>query len=172
MWRHTRRWLAVLLVGSGLLLLGCMLDDSVGLPEYDETRTGDATSRIGCKAYVSTVSPSSCIEYEYAADRCLRIRHIDTPFNCCPESMGADVEVNGAYITITLWQEFGPLGGCTCLCLFDMEYEVRDLPMGTYILDINEAYTMGEKIRTTLVLDGPAGGTRCWERTGYPWVGF
>ena len=124
----------------------------------------------GSAASSSTPANQSCISYEYDGSGVLAINHENAGFNCCPDKFLIDVNLEGNTITITESETLDQ-GGCDCLCLFDLEFWVVNLPPGEYHLVFDEPYVYPymEPLDFTLDLTGPASGTHCVERTNYPW---
>ena len=84
----------------------------------------------------------------------------------------ANQEINIENLTITI-TEIDSLdnGGCFCLCLFDVNYKITNLPPGQYRVVFEEPY----KIESDPVLDitidliSSPSGDHCVPRTQYPW---
>jgi hypothetical protein len=115
-----------------------------------------------------TVPPTqSCISYEYDGEGILSVYRANAGFNCCPERLYVNVSQDGNTITVTEQEilEFGY--GCACLCLFDLEFLIANLPPGQYDLVIEELYAEG--ITIPLDLTSATSGEHCVERTDYPW---
>jgi hypothetical protein len=109
-----------------------------------------------------------CIEYEYFEDNILALRHINAGFNCCPEEITADITIEGDVITITE-HEAGAF--CDCSCLFDVSYEIRYLPPGTYTIRVVELYLIpgDEPLEFTADLESYPYFRYCVDRNHYPW---
>ena len=60
---------------------------------------------------------------------------------------------------------------CDCLCLYDMEFMVDNLPVGQYLIKIEEPYLGPDDapILTMLNLELHPTGLRCLPRSSYPW---
>jgi len=130
----------------------------------------------GCKSFdgaaLSDPIPSnqSCIEYAYDGDGTLSFTHVNAGFNCCPTYLAADFDFDGNTITITESENLEG-GGCYCLCLFDLEYEIVNLPPGEYNIVIEVPYLPSgdQPLEFIINLTAAGSGTFCVERTGYPW---
>jgi hypothetical protein len=137
---------------------------------------GTVTDVSGCKTFESGSTRSfatptqSCIQYEYDGASVLRITHVNAGFNCCPDSLGVSVHAVDGNITI---QEMEWLlsGGCHCLCLFDMTYEVPFVEPGEYTLKFNEPYVLADdnELKFTVDLVTAPTGSICVDRDRYPW---
>lgn len=129
-----------------------------------------------CKSYqlgksTAYVSPDSeCVAYEYDGLNILRLTHINTGFNCCPEPIFAEILIEPGLITIDEFEGM-ELGGCDCLCLFDVDYEIINLPPGEYTIRINGLYLLPgeEPIEFTVDLAANPSGQYCVYRGHYPW---
>lgn len=102
----------------------------------------------------------------------LVIRHVNAALNCCPVNtaiLTVDESENGINIDESM------VGGdCDCYCLFDLEFNLTELPPGTYSLTIL-CEDVGQPDPTLqLDLDELVAGEAsiqnfCFERNVYPW---
>ncbi|UCD95568.1 MAG: hypothetical protein JSU69_05825, partial [Candidatus Zixiibacteriota bacterium] len=106
----------------------------------------------------------SCLEYHYDGESFLQLRHINGRFNCCPEELLADISVNENLITIRESERLDE--GCFCLCFYDLDYEIENLPPGEYTITVIEPHLVeGEELlEFTVMLDCETGGTYCVDR--------
>lgn len=109
-----------------------------------------------------------CIEYQYDGQGTLLLRHANAGLNCCPEDFAAVVTVIDGVITI---DETPIPGFCDCLCLFNLDYAVINLPPGTYGLSVVEQCLDGDDqpLKTTIDLVSVPAGSFCLTRDHYPW---
>jgi len=142
-------------------------------PDFGEP-SGSLIHSSGCKGPLALAATSdsitadqSCIVWDYDGTGLLTLTHINAGFNCCPT---LDISVDIGAGTITLY-EVETLGECFCLCLFDLEFEIVNLPSGTYRLVAEEDYVSEgmEKIDFFMDLTQTPEGVHCVERTVYPW---
>jgi len=134
---------------------------------------GRLTGASGCKRFESTgafdVTPPNqdCVDYFYNGNNILLLTHLNAGFNCCPV-IGADIAVTDNNITIT---EKEITGLCDCLCLFDLDYEVVNLPPGVYTITVIEPYFMpgDEPLEFIVDLTEEPSGAYCVKRSHYPW---
>jgi len=155
-----------------LLILPIACNDSASGPENDNI-TGVMVAASGCKTYEmgkaagDIPADQSCILYEYAPFGKLYITHYNAGFNCCTD-VDADVSVSDGVITITE-KESGDY--CHCLCLFDIEMEISQLPAKGYTVRIIELYRNADDnpIEFTIDLDEKPTGSVCVDRDYYPW---
>lgn len=169
-------WIGLMFLTGGLVA-GCHFTTGTG-PVSSET-SGKLIYSSGCKRQLSTYTTEKtstnkdCIEYSYDAHTAvLRLTHINSGFNCCPSSVTADIEVGENSIRI---QEIESLdqGGCHCLCLFDLEYQITTLPPGEYRIILAQLYlNEGDAILQFPInlLMSPS-GRYCVNRNHYPWGG-
>ncbi len=140
----------------------------------DNTGPGDDDARYigrtGCKNLITIEefdSNQECIEYTYSGNT-LKIKHVNAGMNCCPEPMNASISVDGGIITI---DESKAANGCKCLCIFDIDYQIDNLPAGSYKLVIKPFLELGshQPLEGTIDLKKEPSGYFCAERTNYPW---
>ncbi len=73
-------------------------------------------------------------EYQYDEENGLILQHINAGFNCCSE-VSANITIGGNLITV---EETESGDFCYCLCLYDVEYRIEDLPPGEYTIKFVE----------------------------------
>jgi len=136
---------------------------------------GDLTGYEGCKEFLKGSSSDSippdqdCMEYQYDGQGVLLLKHINTGFNCCPDELFADITIEDNVITI-VEDEFLEGGGCDCICLFDVDYQISNLPPGEYTIKVYGMYLLGADIlEFTVDLASSPSGTYCVDRDHYPW---
>ena len=67
-----------------------------------------------------------------SGDGTLLIQHLNSYHNCCVP-IGHEVEIDGFTIRV---REIEPyINGCWCLCYFDVDLEISDLPPGPYSIE-------------------------------------
>ena len=130
---------------------------------------GNLTNQTTCKDYNLTGPPSNqdCIEYQYDGIQYLSLTHQNAGFNCCPE-IAINITIINRTITI---KEIELTGLCNCLCLFDLDYQIIDLPPATYTITVEEPYILPEdqKLEFTINVANSSTGSYCIERNNYPW---
>ncbi len=137
--------------------------------------SGSVVGHTGCKDFDGRLGPSSappdqdCMEWIYDGVSVLQITHVNEGLNCCPVIV-ADIWVVGDTITI---EEIDSLdnGGCYCLCLFDVDYEIVNLEPGEYRVKVIEPYVPvdQEPLEFTVDLRDMPVGSYCVYRDFYPW---
>jgi len=137
---------------------------------------GSMTGYQGCKEFRkdgaadSIPADQDCIVYQYDGEGVLLLEHVNAGFNCCPDEILADVNLQGNVITITEDESLEPGGGCDCLCLFDLDYRIDNLPPGEYTIRVYGMYLLGaEIIEFNADLGSSPSGTHCVHRDFYPW---
>ncbi|MCU0286630.1 MAG: hypothetical protein MUF15_09545 [Acidobacteria bacterium] len=117
---------------------------------------------------IQSSNADDCLEYNYDGAGNLTIKHVNCCFNCCPGTISADFTYNGNQITIT---EKESAQDCRCSCLYDLYYEIKNVPPGSHIVriiepNINETDAV---MAFTLELFSAKSGTFCVPRNHYPW---
>jgi hypothetical protein len=136
--------------------------------------SGDVTDFGTCKFMKSTANlpdppqNQDCLEYSYDGLNVLNIQHLNGAFNCCPDEIVADVSFEGNTIIIT--EDEVLTEPCYCLCLYDVGYQLTDIPPGTYVLRII-GMNLGseEPLEVTVDLNANPTGSHCVTRYIYPW---
>ncbi len=155
-----------------ILILAC--DDEPTQPSSSGIES-KLTSFTDCKSFKdnnatdSVSTGQSCIEFDYV-DSILYLTHINAGFNCCPGIITADFTIEGNTITIS---EHESMSECNCDCLYDLDLQIANLPIGTYHFIFIEPYAMepGHEIAFTINLTDSVTGIYCVNRNHYPWSG-
>ena len=113
----------------------------------------------------------TCVIYDYDGQGLLTLQHINAGFNCCPGDIIVDITINDNIIEIA---EMESQSACDCTCLYDLNIEVHYLNPGDYTIQFDEPYLPpgDEPLVFVLDLNGPASGSFCLPRSGYPWGGY
>jgi hypothetical protein len=141
------------------------------------TVVGVMLGYFGCKQPAKVSLPDStppnqdCIQYQYDGAGILLLKHVNAGFNCCPDEILGDVTITGNHITLTETESLEPSGGCFCLCLFDVDYQISDLPPGEYTITVNQLYLQPgtQTLEFTVDLVSSPSGSYCVQRDDYPW---
>ncbi len=141
------------------------------------TVVGDIVGYSGCKESAKPSFPGStppnqdCIEYQYDGEGILLLKHVNAGFNCCPDEILGEVTLTGNVIAVTENESLEISGGCDCICLFDVDYQINDLPPGEYTITVNQLYLPpgAEILEFTVDLSSSASGSSCVQRGYYPW---
>ncbi len=137
---------------------------------------GELVSASGCKprdlVASSDAIPSTqdCIEHQYLSEGTkgtLLLRHVNTAFNCCP-AYEAITYVRHDTIFI---RERETVGACHCLCLYDLDYSIKGLPLGEYRIWVSQEHLSNGDLPLDFAIDLTAStsGSHCVTRDHYPW---
>jgi hypothetical protein len=174
-------WIKRLSIVGVIICLGLMITAG-GCKKNSDAQlvpTGILLQYNGCKQFLDNASgqfdgfapgqQDDCIEYQYSETGALTLRHINGGFSCDPGEITADIVFNGNQITIT---EKESQFSADCLCLFDLDYKLVNLPPGEYTLQIIELYVDpgDQTLELTLQLFSTTSGSHCVQRTYYPWI--
>jgi hypothetical protein len=88
----------------------------------------------GCKASPTYPEPNTIIITVSGND--VTVQHIDAYYNCCLTPV---TEVVQEGFVINLYEHETGENPCYCLCYFDLETTVYDLPSGTYTINVYDA---------------------------------
>jgi hypothetical protein len=139
--------------------------------------TGVVTGHTGCLSYDKNPGDSTyqdCIDYDYDGVGTLTLKHRNAIFNCCPTYLFAHTTLVNDTLTVTEGENLEPHGGCDCICLFDVDMMIVDLPPGEYTIHVDELYIATgewdprEDIEFDVDLTSATSGSYCVERVGYP----
>lgn len=135
----------------------------------DFSECGGFSQEAYGKSAVSYDDTLSCIDYTYS-DNTLTINHFNTAFNCCPVITGT-VGFRGDTIVLNEIESFDQGGACHCLCLFDLTFEVGNLPANEYVVAVRENYLDESEAAMVFHIDltNDSSGHFCVKRDYYPW---
>jgi hypothetical protein len=145
-------------------------------PPPGEGPSGTVLGSEGCKEFQkevladSTPPDQDCIQYQYDGEGVLLLKHVNAGFNCCPDEILADITIVENVITIGEGESLED-GGCDCLCLFDVNYQISDLPPGEYTIVVHQLHLIegDEILQFTVDLVSSPSGSHCVHRDHYPW---
>jgi len=112
---------------------------------------------------------SDCIDYDYDGVGVLALTHRNVVYNCCVTEILAEFSISGNVITI-VEDEYLQYGPCDCMCFFDVDMAMVDLPPGVYTIHVDELYIPywegdpNEDIEFTVDLTSATSGSYCVER--------
>lgn len=132
--------------------------------------SGKLISHTDCKHLKSSnfENNQSCVEYIFdKQNNKLSITHINTGFNCCPDSLWCTISKTENKIII---EEFEASLGCKCNCLYDFEIELEGIEQEKYTIQFIEPYC-GEQEELIFEVDLSENitGSFCVTRIIYPW---
>ena len=137
---------------------------------------GQLTNHSSCKSIEKSAAlddprpTEGCLDWSYDGFGTLTIEHLNAGFNCCPVIL-ADIEVVGNNIIVNQIDSLDG-GGCSCLCLFDLTYEITNLQPGIYKISVFEPYLPegDAPMEVTINLATEPTGRFCLPRSQYPWI--
>ncbi len=154
----------ILFVSIALTMFSCNENSPTSNMNGEITKISDCLLKNG----LSTKAPStmSCVLYDF--DGTLHITHQNAAFNCCPGDITAVFQLQADTIYI---YEFESDALCDCNCLYDIEFEINDLPAGNYVISLVEPYISeeNEKLIFPVDLNSTPSGSECVNRTSYPY---
>lgn len=115
-------------------------------------------------------SDQTCVSWTYNEEQTLLMTHFNSGFNCCPEAIITTMTVSNDTIYI-IERDAEQL--CRCNCLYDVDLEITDLPVGKYVIRFDEPFVTGPKQPLSFELDlkKQPEGKICQSRDYYPWSG-
>jgi hypothetical protein len=131
--------------------------------------TGELVDSTGCKTHLKQgdiTNTQDCIVYDYDGTGLLTLKHVNAGFNCCAFA-AVDIEIGEDSIIIMESETYDPVP-CACLCLFDVDMEIRNLPPGEYLILV-KGVVAPSPIEFVADLTHQTSGRYCVERDGYPW---
>lgn len=167
----TSKYSLLIFVITVLFILSCEKDKPAVTDDKPFGKLSSASECKGLKStsdYTDTPDTLSCIEYVYNdTTRLLRIKHINAGFNCCPGKLYATFQCSSDSILI---REYETAPGCHCNCLYDLEFEIKEISKKKYQVNITEPYIGDQdKIEVEIDLSDSPAGSICVERHVYPW---
>jgi hypothetical protein len=120
-----------------------------------------------------------CLIWEYDGEGFLAATHANACFNCGPEvdatiSVGPAPPGSSGFRGTIRIEETELSGSMDCICLFDLDYTLSDLPPGRYWVEVSEEgrYLLPEDelLEFELTLSGAGADSFCVVRDHYPWT--
>jgi hypothetical protein len=150
-----------LIISSLFIIFNCVEEEESG-PVIAELTGYGSCKDFGTREGEDSTS-MECVEYEYDEANALYLKHINAGFNCAPGEIWAEFNIEDNLIEIT---ENQLQSVADCNCLYDLEYELKNIKPGSYIINFSGPLA-------TLVfivnLKSHSGGSYCVERSEYPW---
>ena len=138
--------------------------------------TGDLSFVSLCKnqdifpeGYVRTPDTLSCVEYSYDAEtETLSLTHKNAGFNCCPGNITCKISTSNDTILIAENEEQAI---CNCNCLRELDFGLKNVVNGKYIIKFIEPYAGDLKqLIFKIDLKKNSEGEFCVTRKSYPWM--
>jgi hypothetical protein len=155
---------------------GTKCEDRLQYP-WGSVPVGSVTGHSGCLSHAVGAAAASlnpdqtCVDLNYDGAGTLTFTHGNAGFNCCPGTISAKFAFDGSTITVTETEAYGEYGPCLCLCLFDVDFQITNLPPGTYRLVFVEPYLEAPDpaLDFTVNLTQAGETMHCLPRSQYPW---
>ena len=137
--------------------------------------SGAIVGNSPCKYEMKGANPDTiptnldCIDYTYDGVSILDFTHVNAGLNCCPVFV-AEFTVEDNFIIIEeIDSVYG--SGCDCECLFDINYQITDLPPAVYTIKVIEPYMepSEDTLQFEVDLTTATSGIHCVSRHFYPW---
>ena len=135
--------------------------------------TGESMASRGSR----TPYDLDCLRWEYDGEGLLEVTHVNAGFNCVPE-IEATISLDPRFVpgsssgTIRI-VEHEISGIADCLCLFELEYTLSEVPPGTYRVEVSEdpgCLDEGDApLEFTLDVHSAGVDSFCVGRDHYPW---
>jgi hypothetical protein len=135
---------------------------------------GELTTYIGClesppnDELETEPGDLSCAAWILESNGILYLSHVNAAFYCWSTKITADIRIDGDTITIAEHDVEKP---GTCRCLYLLNFEIRNLEPGTYLIRFIEPYVSpdDERLEFTVDLVEQPVGAACAYRAHYPW---
>lgn len=152
-----------------LLLIGCndnnktitkggLIKDLSKCNGFKDRRTRNVT--------INFKNDTSYVSYKYK-DNILFLTHYNVKFNCCPQKISAQSNIENNKIIIKETENTSSQS-CDCMCLYDLEIELYNINPNIYEISFDEAYG-NDEINFTVDLDNNISGTLSYKREYYPY---
>jgi hypothetical protein len=146
-------------------------------PSQPEEPSGELAGHSGCLyGSAKDTLDEDCITYAYD-NGTLYLTHLNDLFNCCPDSFIIDINIDtdSNIIGFIETEELGQSGGCDCLCLYNLDYELVNIPPGVYTIRVDNPYYYywygySEIIEFTADFIAQPTGYFCVDRMYLPWM--
>ena len=161
------RTLSLPLIALSVLLLHCSQSPQpTNIPAGSMTGVSDCLIPFDVNFVPDT---DDCVAFSYDGEGTLLVSHLNTAFNCCP-IISAEITISGDTVVIEEIESLDQ-GGCSCLCLFNIDYEITDLSPGEYTLKLLGNYLApgAEPLEAQINLNSTPTDTICVFRGFYPW---
>ncbi|MFO7370331.1 MAG: hypothetical protein R6X09_08690 [Bacteroidales bacterium] len=160
----------VLALMAGMLLYQCEKEK-----QAETVLSGKLLDYSDCKDFTKSATNAvtiadtlSCIQYQYDVEKnLLKVKHVNTGFNCCPGELYCSFSMISDTIVI---KESEKSALCHCNCLFDMDIEITGVANRKYQVKVVEPYAEEmEKLVFEVDLAQEPEGSFCVTRKDYPW---
>ncbi len=120
----------------------CFYPSNLGVSPYSEVSnvSGCLDKKVGTLNDVDSWATFGCFSYNYDNTNTLYINRNNTDLNCCFKNFIAEVNVDDNIIKIRELEDFGSVGGCYCMCSYDIDYQINNLSPGFYQVQVDYKY--------------------------------
>lgn len=123
---------------------GCSEDKSTNTPaeiapQVELASFSDCKENLESGSLKANGNIQTCVEFVYDSEGTLHLNHVNMTANCCADDFTVDIDIENGVVTITE-EEIFQTSPCYCICQYDIEMEITDLPPGTYTISIIEPY--------------------------------
>lgn len=162
----TQMHLYLILFLIGIITFSCQKENQV------KHLKASLSSNLICKSNLKSADAISDtisrVEYQYEeSTKKLTFTHINTGFNCCPDKLSCEVNLQNDTLKI---EEFEKEAACDCNCLFDLSIEIKDIEKKSYHVQFIESYAQGlAPLYFDINLNNHNTGNYSVVRKQYPW---
>lgn len=139
--------------------------------------SGKMTGRTNCKtnqpdagvrSLTDFADTLSCVEFTFdSTTNKLFIKHINSAFNCCVDSIYCNISLSNDTIII---EEIVNLEFCNCMCLYDLDIELEGIAVQEYTFKFIEPHLgINPPLLFNADLSLQQQGSYCVTRKKYPW---
>ena len=68
------------------------------------------------------------------------LEHHNTQYNCCIAEIGVTCTITSDKIRFDEWEDFGEVGPCYCVCLYNVKATQHGIESGTYNVEVWKNY--------------------------------
>ena len=153
-----------------ILIIALACEDSINLENLQNIKA-NLDSYSDCKIFEKStleIMNEECVEYSYS-NNTLILKHINSAFNCCPGELKFTYSLLNNVLLIT---EQETEANCNCLCLYDLDYTIEELPAGRYVIRFSRTYLplSEDLLEAEINLNTNSSGKICVQRDSYPWI--
>lgn len=162
----TQQYLYLIIIIIGIITISCREENQ------EKRLKATLSSNLICKSNLKSanaISDSiSRIDYQYdETTKTLSLTHINTGFNCCPDKLSCEVNLENDTLRI---EEFEKVAACDCNCLFDLSIGIENIEKKSYHIQFIEPYAKGlAPLYFDINLNNNQTGSYSVVRKQYPW---
>jgi hypothetical protein len=149
----------------------CDIDSPFGKDPIGFLKRISTCKLSGGVIQVNVTLKDECIFYKYhQVERILWISHLNSGMNCDPGEVSVRFNIKDDVINAIEKQQ---KAGAKCECLYDVDYEIRNIYPGQYLINISGPIIDGVNYPSFgcyIDLNKKLEDTICIERGFYPWL--